>query len=84
MSLLDTARQIQAGTSRGPDCSVLTAMREHPEHADDIGAVIRDRGISGGNADQTFARYGIDISKITVERHRRNQCVNCRQHGVEW
>ena len=81
---MEDARHIQAGTTRGPECSVMAAMREHPEHADDIGAVIRDRGISGGSADQTFARYGIDITKITVERHRRNQCATCRQNGVEW
>ena len=84
MSLLDDARRTQAGTMRGPECSVIKAMRLHPDHADDIAAVIRDREISGGSADRTFAAYGIDVTKITVERHRRGQCATCRANGVEW
>ena len=84
MSLLDQARGIAAGTTKGPACSVTFATRTRPELADEIAAVIRDRTISGGSAERAFQTNGIDITKITVERHRRNECGTCRALGVTW
>ena len=84
MSLLEQARGIAAGTTKGPACSVTVALRTHADLADEIRAVIRDRDISGGSAERAFQAHGVDITKITVERHRRNQCATCRSMGVNW
>lgn len=84
MSLLEEARGINARTTKGPECSVIRASRLNPEQADDIAAVIRDRSVSGGAAEVAFRNHRIDITKITVERHRRNQCTTCRVAGVVW
>lgn len=84
MSLLDEAHGLLNGRTKGPDCSVSIAMQLHPELADDIAAVIRERSVSGSIAGKVFAGKGIDISKITVERHRRNDCRKCATRGVKW
>lgn len=84
MSLLDEARDLAEGRSKGPDCSVTIAMREHPDLADDIADVIRARDISGSVAQQVFVAKGINVSKITVERHRQGNCRTCTAKGVTW
>ena len=84
MSLLDEAHSLLNGCTKGPDCSVSIALQVHPALSDDIAAVIRERNISASIAGKVFSSKGIDISKITVERHRRNDCRKCQARGVTW
>jgi hypothetical protein len=84
LSLLDEAHGLLNGRTKGPDCSVSIAMQIHPDLSDDIAAVIRERDISASIAGKVFASKEIDISKITIERHRRNDCRTCAARGVIW
>lgn len=84
MSMLEEARTLSASTLPGPKCDVRKALARHAERADEIADMIRDRAITGAVAATVLERHGIDVSAHTIDRHRRNDCVNCRKAGLEW
>ena len=84
MSMLEEARTLSASTLPGPKCDVRKALARHPELAEQIADVIRDHSITGAVAATVFDKRGIAVSGHTIDRHRRNDCVNCRKAGLEW
>jgi len=82
-TLADLARSTATTMLPGPSCSVRKEQARHPRGAE-IAEVIADRTISAGLAATIFRDTGIDISRGTVDRHRANECVNCRAAGVRW
>jgi hypothetical protein len=82
-TLADIARSTAATTLPGPTCSVRREQARHPRGAE-IAEVIADRTITAGIAASIFRDAGIDISRGTVDRHRANDCTNCKKHGVRW
>lgn len=82
MSLLDEART--GGALPGPNCALRKALAQHPDHAADIAEIVRDRSISAVHAARTFLRHGIDLSRHTIERHRKGDCKNCHTDGMVW
>ena len=84
MSMLEEARSISAITLPGPKCDVRKALTRHADRADEIREIISDRTITGAVASTVFEKHGIEVSAHTIDRHRRNDCVNCRKAGLEW
>ena len=82
-TLADIARSTAATTLPGPTCSVRREQARHPRGAE-IAEVIADRTITAGIAASIFRDAGIDISRNTIDRHRSNECNNCKRHGVRW
>ena len=82
-TLADLARSTATTMLPGPSCSVRKEQARHPRGAE-IAEVIADRTITAGIAASIFRDTGIDISRGTVDRHRANECVNCRAAGVRW
>lgn len=66
----------------GEPCNIVTATLDHPDLAASILAVIRDTSISPTTASRTFARHNINISHLTIGRHRRTPCAHCTYHGI--
>lgn len=80
MSLRDDA--IAAQQLPGPTCAVQRAMRAHPKLADELLATIADRTVPASGLEIASRQHGIDgLSRNTIERHRHNQCQNCRRAG---
>ena len=80
MSLLEEARARKPRPT-GPACKVRRAIIAHPDLADDIIAVIRDRTILHTSAAETFQAHKIPIGKQVVEGHRNLGCTHCEYHG---
>ena len=80
MSLLEEARARKPRPT-GPACKVRRAIVAHPDLADDIIAVIRDRAIIHKAAAETFREHSIAIGVQVVEGHRANGCAHCEYHG---
>jgi len=80
VSLRDDA--IAAQQLPGPTCAVQRAIRAHPTLADELIGAISDRTVPASGLEIATRQHGIDgINRFTIERHRHNQCQNCRKAG---
>lgn len=82
MSLLEEARNTRPRPT-GPKCNVQRAINAHPDHAPDIVAIIRDRGISHVVAADVFKKHHISIGAQVVEGHRNMGCSQCAYYGTD-
>ena len=66
----------------GSACAVVAATRKRPDLAATIIALLHDTESTATLAADIFTRHNIPISANMVSRHRRNQCTQCKYHGL--
>lgn len=82
MSLLEEARA-RKPRPPGPSCKVRRALIAHPDLADEIIELLRDRTVPHVDAAAEFHAHDIAIGRQVVESHRNAGCVHCAHHGID-
>jgi len=84
VGLIDDA--LAARLLPGPTCAVQRILATRPDVADDLSTMLRDKDtFSAAMIISAATRNGLEhLSRFTIERHRKNECRNCKNAGVLW